>query len=177
VSGPFRKEDDPDDDIDYEDFRTWLSDRKCPDCLIPLYSGRRKRVALDACGGCGGVWVDADNARHLLESKDPAFAMIAAAAAKGSEQRSRRREARHCPDCGVLLKEGFLETGRVNVDVCTKHGTWFDAWELNAVVDHLGKQSPTTPVGPFDRPLEMETPFVALLRRVYDHIKSALPGR
>jgi Zn-finger nucleic acid-binding protein len=173
VSGPFRKEHDPKDAPPPEEFQTWLSDRLCPVCRIALYSGRRKDVGLEACGGCGGVWVDEKDARHLLASKDTAFAAIAAAAAKGSERREPAKGPRVCPDCGTRLKEGYLEMGAVNVDVCVQHGTWFDAHELVAVVNHLSRQPPP---GDFERPLEMETPFVQFVRKIFQHLERSIPG-
>lgn len=173
MSGPFRKEDDPDAAPPPDEFRTWLSDRQCPACRIPMYTGRMKQAGLDACGGCGGVWVGDQDAKYLLASKDNAFAAMAAAAVKGSEKRKPAKGERVCPDCRARLSEGYLDMGAVNVDVCKMHGTWFDAHELEAVVAHLTRPPPP---GDFGRPLEMETPFVAFVRRVFDRITVALGG-
>ena len=111
-----------------------------------------------------------EDAQHLFATKDAAFAAIAKAAVKGSEKRAAPTGPRRCPDCGNGLVEGWLDIGRVNVDVCASHGTWFDPHELVAVVEHLTQK----PVGEFERPIELDDPFVAAVRRIYEKVKRRL---
>jgi Zn-finger nucleic acid-binding protein len=178
VTGPFRKDDDPNDAPPPDEFRTWLSDRACPACGIPMYTGRMKQAGLDACGGCGGVWVSDVDAKYLLASNDSAFAAMAAAAVKGSEKRTQQTARRTCPDCRTTLAQGYLQMGGITVDVCKMHGTWFDAFELEALTRYLTKQALTAAA--IDtyavRDARFETPFVAFVRRVLDSVRRAVSG-
>ena len=45
-----------------------------------------------------------------------------------------------CPQCQTLMNRlNFAHTSGIIVDVCTPHGTWFDADELRRVVEFVAR--------------------------------------
>ena len=96
------------------------------------------------CSRCAGLWLSNESIKHLTE----------AAAVQGLQVQKfqRAREARPAeaegppPDGGkryrpcavcreLMVKRNFGPQSGVIVDVCGKHGTWFDADELPRILD------------------------------------------
>jgi Zn-finger nucleic acid-binding protein len=45
-----------------------------------------------------------------------------------------------CPDCGQLMnRNNFAKASGVIVDICKKHGVWFDADELPSIIGFIQK--------------------------------------
>ncbi len=124
--------------------------RDCPRCPSGprLESQLVCEVALDACPECEGVFVDNDLLERLLVERRHAPRQDEAAGqdrarrgrawvGAGAEGRGRSFYIR-CPDCGGnMLRRNFGRTSGVVVDICEGHGTWFDADELEAVIEFV----------------------------------------
>jgi Zn-finger nucleic acid-binding protein len=112
----------------------------CPGCGAQLQATAGSHgVEIDACGGCGGIWLDAGELEHLTSGLDPAAgagapdeaALRARLAAAPAEADMRYRE---CPRCHeVMHRRNFGTISGVIVDECPKHGLFLDAGELEAV--------------------------------------------
>ena len=119
---------------------------RCPACEgeRPLASRRlgRANVALFDCSSCGGIWIEkeifgvlADRARagHLPEvfgGGAPSPAEIPPAPATAQPLRYRP-----CVTCGALMsRRNYGRKSGVIVDVCARHGLWFDLHELDSLL-------------------------------------------
>ena len=123
--------------------------RKCPRCheRPELEARLVGDVLLDECGQCHGVFVDRTTLERVLAERDkPSLAMLGVdpkAAGAAPESGASRPEDRGrmyvpCPDCdGIMNRLNFGRRSGVIVDVCTAHGTWFDAQELSRVVSFV----------------------------------------
>ncbi len=105
---------------------------RCPHCRSRLVSIHVEEVELAGCGGCGGIWVDNASARSVLESPRSIFSELARRAGANARHRGRRQEQAVCATCPALLNR--VRTHGVELDVCSDHGTWFDAYELEHLV-------------------------------------------
>jgi len=56
---------------------------KCPACGYDLIRGEWEQVVLDQCTHCHGVWIDSDQARHLLEHQASALGWILQSVMRG----------------------------------------------------------------------------------------------
>ena len=56
---------------------------KCPACGYDLVRGEWEHVVLDQCPHCHGVWIDAVQARRLLEHHDNALGWILESVMRG----------------------------------------------------------------------------------------------
>jgi Zn-finger nucleic acid-binding protein len=117
---------------------------RCPSCdgERPLASRRLggANVALFDCATCGGVWIEkeifeviADRARsgQLPEGfGGGAPAAVVEPAAAGQPLRYRP-----CVLCGALMnRRNYGRKSGVIVDVCARHGIWFDLHELDRLL-------------------------------------------
>jgi Zn-finger nucleic acid-binding protein len=117
---------------------------RCPTCAgeRPLTSRRlgQANVAFFDCSACGGLWLEKEvfealseraRAGHLPEGFGggaPADAPVATAAA--GEVRYRP-----CVLCGTLMnRRNYGRKSGVIVDVCARHGIWFDLQELDRLL-------------------------------------------
>lgn len=111
----------------------------CPGCGATLYaSGAAHGVEIDACTGCGGMWLDVGELEILTAGLDPAEGATSEAELRQRVARPRLRDEeiryRECPRCReVMLRRNFGVISGVIVDECARHGVFLDAGELEAI--------------------------------------------
>lgn len=113
-------------------------DAQCPRC-----TGQRLDAFLGVdgqifdCASCGGQFV----ALEVLQAMVRRHESSAPGAHPGYRARNPMSEPIkyvHCPICGdLMLRKNFGKTSGVVVDVCAKHGTWFDVGELAHVLSFV----------------------------------------
>lgn len=122
---------------------TWeasASNLHCPGCDEVLFRGELKQSILHQCGKCFGFWVDRDTFERICRDAEvqavlPAPTDSAEPAADAPLPKVRYVK---CPSCRTLMhRVNFAECSGVVVDVCRAHGTWFDAHELQGVVQFI----------------------------------------
>jgi Zn-finger nucleic acid-binding protein len=108
---------------------------RCPHCGKRLFGVKVQEVELAGCGGCGGIWVDNASSRSVLAKPQKIFADMAERAAENARGRFVRSERPTCPECPAILDH--VDAHGIELDVCTDHGTWFDAHELDRLINTL----------------------------------------
>jgi Zn-finger nucleic acid-binding protein len=119
-------------------------------------------LTLWGCAQCGGVWADVDASWLIARGPvGPEVRILAAqASARGRtpgrgpvyRQAPAELSGPRCPVCRIDLERGKIGQS-VLIDLCAKHGTWFDPHELEAVVEFiLGLKQRARPA--LDRALE-----------------------
>jgi Zn-finger nucleic acid-binding protein len=107
----------------------------CPRCAAQLSEHRKGDARLDACDGCGGVWLDAAAAKLVIERVQgslPLVVLAERAATLAGVEPDRDAPAR-CPfDAEPMAR---LDVDGVTVDTCKVHGTWFDAGEVRRIAN------------------------------------------
>lgn len=118
----------------------------CPVCrgATRLFSRMIGGFGLMECHVCAGLWVEnaifqqlIDHAREKSPTADEwlrtTFAGHAPAAAASAQV---SHGYLPCPDCGgFMLRQNFMHRSRVIIDVCKRHGVWFDADKLSCLLD------------------------------------------
>ncbi len=110
------------------------ADLRCATCRGDLSSYRAGAGRLFDCGSCGGQFVQHELLRQLLERREVAGAFL--------PRNTRRRNPLEqpvvylrCPECHELMnRKNFGNSSGIIVDICTRHGCWFDAGELPQVL-------------------------------------------
>ena len=120
-----------------------VTERRCPHCKRRLVSVRTEDVELSGCGRCGGIWIDNDSSRRVLERPQQIFAELAERAAINAKARGSRDARPTCAQCPTVLDR--VRTHGIEIDVCSDHGTWFDAYELRVLVQALTSGTPAKP--------------------------------
>lgn len=134
----------------------------CPDCKLPLQAFKAGAGELQACEGCGGQMVTQGLLRALVEQREALGSAVPTftASARGNPLRDPVRY-RACPTCQQLMnRKNFGGASGIIVDVCTLHGTFFDAGELPRVlafVRHGGLAKAQAALRDTARPLRLES--------------------
>jgi Zn-finger nucleic acid-binding protein len=109
----------------------------CPDCKVPMSVMECGTGALHDCARCGGQFVEHDAMRDLIERHDRLDPHLGRRSIAAAPVDTRVRYVA-CPACGALMnRRNFGANSGVIVDVCAKHGTWFDPGELPRVLSFV----------------------------------------
>jgi len=94
------------------------------------------------CPGCGGMWLDNDACRKLMDGALSEIARefaraITVRAAKEAKQNPYRDPVapatRTCPACSGALAKVKLRSPAVEIDACQAHGAYLDRGEIGAI--------------------------------------------
>ena len=117
---------------------------RCPRCEGALTVTAIGAAFLEECGACGGVWVDAQSFQQICQSREQQAAFVGAGSpltAPSLGAATEQHETVHyvkCPACRQLMNRmNFARHSGVVVDVCKRHGTWFDRDELRQIVEFI----------------------------------------
>ena len=131
----------------------------CPRCQRGLRPRQVADVTIDECQSCGGVFVPGALIPRFLEGLDLGGEVMATFP-PGTPSNDEGLTYAKCPKCGTYMNRRlFAKRAKVILDVCRKHGMWFDEYELRAIavfgarggVSQMEELRPATP--PAERPL------------------------
>jgi len=120
------------------------TEHKCPRCEEELRIEVVAGAPLERCPACEGLWVDRETAERLYkdrEQADPVRKMTKPVGPPRQEvdtQKVKKEGYIKCPVCQTIMnRQNFGRYSGVIIDVCMKHGTWFDADELRRILDFI----------------------------------------
>jgi Zn-finger nucleic acid-binding protein len=128
------------------------TDYKCPVCGVGMYLGQAEDVAMLGCGRCGGQWLDQKGTQRVMDGllSEQARSMARSVSERadddgptGGDYRGAQpgARARACPICSGGLGKRTIAGVNIEIDVCERDGTWFDAHELEALAKHFELQA------------------------------------
>jgi uncharacterized protein len=117
----------------------------CPACKKSMIVVEYKRIELDYCSNCFGVWFDSGELELLLESTQSTEKSAKEVCQPLQDKASETK--RKCPICHQFMVQNHIgEKLPVLIDICpTCDGLFFDGGELNQflkqlTIDKEGKQ-------------------------------------
>lgn len=106
----------------------------CTRCERPMESFKGGPGSLFDCGGCGGQFVEHQLLRDLLERRER-YGESAPRRPPRFDPSAQPIVYVKCPMCQATMnRKNFGRSSGVIVDVCARHGTWFDSGELPRVL-------------------------------------------
>lgn len=114
--------------------------RKCPRCRIEMSHVAIGVTTVRECERCLGLWLDVASFEKICADREQQSAVLgdASNASKGAGQGTSKIHYVPCPECSQLMNRlNFARCSGVIVDVCKKHGTWFDRDELSRIVEFI----------------------------------------
>jgi len=117
------------------------SGRLCPRCKVKLESVVIGGSPLLECARCEGIWADAVSLQQICADREKQAAVLGMATIlpeppSGNVEQNIRYIP--CPVCRSLMNRvNFAHCSQVVVDVCARHGTWFDKDELHRIVEFI----------------------------------------
>jgi len=104
---------------------------QCPRCGTELIDARAAR----GCATCGGLWIGVGDVQEMMQQmQSPPEPM------QVPLERTSRKQL-PCPSCKEAMETHDLYA--VPIDLCPKHGIWFDAQELAMVLFASARREPT----------------------------------
>lgn len=117
---------------------------KCPACSDILLTLEYKKIEVDYCVSCQGIWLDAGELELLLGEARTKEGFLT----EGDHALASDEKKRPCPICDTLMdKEVTGGVKPVVYDCCPKgDGLWFDHGELLTLCEAEGIEGDTTPL-------------------------------
>jgi Zn-finger nucleic acid-binding protein len=115
-------------------------DRKCPRCRLEMALVTIGSTAVLECERCFGLWLDVPSFEKICADREQQSVVLGAAAHAPTQSGYETSKVNYvpCPQCSQLMNRlNFARCSGVIVDVCKKHGTWFDRDELSRIVEFI----------------------------------------
>jgi len=95
-----------------------------------------KKIELDYCTNCRGVWFDEGELNLFLSTSRKSGSSLTAG--DFTEIESNEKKVK-CPICNTkMIKSNIKECPDITIDVCHRnHGLWFDGGEVGRVVKQV----------------------------------------
>lgn len=114
--------------------------RKCPRCLVEMGSVDIGQAAVLECAACFGLWLDTDSFEKICADREQQAVVLGTPVhvPSGSAKTGDTVKYVPCPDCAQLMNRvNFAHCSGVIIDLCKKHGVWFDRDELSRIVEFI----------------------------------------
>ncbi|MBX3125121.1 MAG: zf-TFIIB domain-containing protein [Polyangiaceae bacterium] len=109
----------------------------CPDCQTPFEAFCGGPGLLHDCSRCGGQFLEHALLRDLIERRQT-YGSIAPRTPPRMNPLEQPVRYIACPSCGQMMnRNNFGGSSGVIVDVCARHGIWFDAGELPRILSFI----------------------------------------
>lgn len=112
----------------------------CPRCKVEMEAVLIGKTHLEECPRCEGVWADADSVRQICMDQEQQAAVLGMPNSQSAETVGGDEQIHYipCPICKELMNRvNFAHCSQVIVNVCNKHGTWFDKDQLQRIVQFI----------------------------------------
>lgn len=112
----------------------------CPRCTTALVGRRIEDVVVHECPDCDGVFLDENAIGLVVQDHENKRARAILAGLPKRAHSPLPKDGKmyvKCPTCSTMMnRKQFAARVAVVVDVCRKHGTFFDAGELPAIIEY-----------------------------------------
>jgi Zn-finger nucleic acid-binding protein len=118
-----------------DELREW----PCPCCGALMPAKAVAGLALNECASCGGLWVPEDRLQQLIQRavdarRNRELPPLARGPHPVANPAARPLAYRKCPVCeAFMLRRNYAQRSGIILDVCTAHGSWLDADELERI--------------------------------------------
>jgi Zn-finger nucleic acid-binding protein len=116
------------------------SGRKCPRCLVEMQAVVIGQATVLECGSCFGLWVDTTSFEAICADREQQAAVLGTASHEPPSTIGAGSTIKYvpCPECSLLMNRvNFARCSGVIIDLCKKHGIWFDCDELSRIVEYI----------------------------------------
>jgi Zn-finger nucleic acid-binding protein len=112
----------------------------CPRCRQAMEAIAVGGANLSECAKCEGLWVDNQTFQQICLDREKQAAVLGMPITIEEPGTNNWEVVRYvpCPTCKTLMNRvQFAQCSHVIVDVCKKHGTWFDKDELRKIIEFI----------------------------------------
>jgi Zn-finger nucleic acid-binding protein len=112
---------------------------RCPRCDIPMHEKNIGDFRVVTCDACGGLFIPHETFEMM---QDASTRVVEALGAEKRSEEVLEAKVRYlrCPVCRTMMnRKNFVRVSGVIVDVCRPHGIWFDAGEMEKIMDFIAR--------------------------------------
>lgn len=121
-------------ELGLEPIATGTSALACPACQVRFAAYGGQGGVLGECERCGGQFVEHGLLEELLERRE-VHRPVSRVTPRPENPLSKPVRYLKCPSCEAMMnRNNFGGTSGIVVDVCARHGVWFEAGELPRVL-------------------------------------------
>ena len=111
--------------------------KNCPRCNQKMEVLSIGNCDVLECPGCLGLWVDPATFEGICADREQHSAVLGSAAVQKPDLTAKVNYI-PCPDCSQLMnRANFARCSGVIIDLCKKHGIWFDHDELSRIIEFI----------------------------------------
>lgn len=112
---------------------------ECPRCRVKLQSLQIDEIKIRECERCGGFWADAATFENVCSRKEQQASVLGFSQSYAHAAHAQSTVSYvPCPDCKQLMnRSNFARSSGVIIDLCKRHGVWFDADELPKIIKFI----------------------------------------
>lgn len=112
----------------------------CPRCDERMHHKQLGQAQISECTGCGGLWIDSAAFERICADRERQAAVIATELPPPMpiSQADSDRFYLYCPHCkGMMNRTNFAGHSGIVIDICKRHGIWFDRDELRRIIEFI----------------------------------------
>jgi Zn-finger nucleic acid-binding protein len=112
----------------------------CPRCSVEMEAVLIGKTSLEECPRCEGIWASADSLQQICADREQQAAVLGMPTSQSAQSADIEEHIHYipCPVCKELMNRvNFAHCSQVIVNVCNRHGTWFDKDELRRIVEFI----------------------------------------
>jgi len=115
-------------------------DKKCPRCKSDLESISLGESRMLECPRCLGLWLNPAAFEKICADREQQAVFLGAASLDPSSHPAFDPKVNYvpCPECHQLMnRANFARCSGIIIDLCKKHGIWFDRDELSRIIEFI----------------------------------------
>jgi len=115
-----------------------LEARACPRCKRDMQAVTIGSTKVRECGDCAGLWLDVSSFERICADREEQSAVLGMPSLAQHPVSENKVTYAPCPECAQLMNRvNFARCSGVIIDICKRHGIWFDRDELSRIVEFI----------------------------------------
>jgi len=116
-----------------------LQDRFCPRCAVNLVGRRIGEISVMGCDSCSGMFIPHDTF-EIMQRRADTIVYRSERFEHDSMKFEKSFTYIKCPICQTMMnRKNFAGISGVIVDICGRHGIWFDGGEMEKIMDFIAR--------------------------------------
>ena len=114
--------------------------KRCPRCQTEMQIVTVGKQLVLECATCLGLWLTPGAFEKICADKEEHAAVLGSASLADSDRTVPATTVKYvpCPECSQLMnRANFARCSGVIIDLCKKHGIWFDRNELSLIIEFI----------------------------------------
>jgi Zn-finger nucleic acid-binding protein len=115
-----------------------LEDRPCPRCKADLLERSVTGFTVFGCGQCDGMFIPHKTFQMMQDANERIIESMTGKVDRAQIDVMENVSYLRCPECkNMMNRKNFARVSGVIIDVCSRHGIWFDSGEMEKIMSFI----------------------------------------